>query len=193
MLRSQHDKANIVPIAGNGAIGSPDIADGRIIPVLIVDCSEHPKLYELILIHEQTPPGDVTVKWGRKRFDKKSVYLSIVFHRPIATEAIFRFGLSDQAGLVDGIIHSRGVYLQPLQSGTRVIDGMNQPKIIVEIPSSATFDGWKAMHHAQAVKSYRAQGAPKKIAKALADEHLLRLSELWKNRQKWRSPPSDDN
>lgn len=184
MQRGQLDMSIVVPIAGDGAIGHPDVADGRIIPVLIVDCSNHNNLYEFILLQESTPPGDVSVTWGRERFNKRAVYLTIAFHRPIATKAVFRFAIPAQAGLVDGIIHSRGVYLQPLQSGKSVSEGIDGPKIVVEVPPAATFDEWPEIHHAAIVRDYRRQGAPKKIARALADEHLLRISEIWRKRQR---------
>jgi hypothetical protein len=184
MLRGKLDTSRIVPVVGDGGIAHPGIGDGRLIPVLIVDCAKHPDLYELIRLHETTPPGDAHSTWGREYFDKKNVYLAFEFERPVATTAVFRFSLDKQSGIVDGIIHARGVYLQPLQSGSRVFDGMNSPKILVEVPASATFDEWPALHRATVVRKYRADGAPKAVAKALAEAHLQRLSELWSGRQR---------
>lgn len=175
--------SQLVPIVGDGAIGHPDISEGRLIPVLIIDCSTHTDLYELILLHQDTPPGDVTVVWGCRRFDSKNVYLSIEFSSPLIVGIGFKFTLSKQAGLVDAIINARGVYLQPLQSGHRVLDGMGNPKIIVEIPSSATFDNWPEIHLKTAYDSYRKGGASRSQAKELAREHISRLGELWRKRQ----------
>lgn len=163
------------------------MADGRIIPVLILDCSAHQELYELILLHEHTPPGDATLTWGRKRFDKKHVFLKIEFSRPLVTRVMLSFTLERQAALVDGIINSRGVYLQPLQSGRRVTEGLDKPKIIVEVPSSATFPEWPKLHRDTIVRTYRSQGAPRTVADALADQHLARLKEIWSKRQRPKS------
>jgi hypothetical protein len=192
MPRGKIDESAIVPIVGDGAIGHPAIADGRIIPVLIVDCAKHQALYELILLHESTPPGDATLVWGRQIFNKKHVYLTVEFSRPLPIKIVLRFTLTKHAGLVDGIIQSRGVYLQPLQSGRKVLEGVDKPKILVEVPSSATFSEWKELHHASVVRNYRKDGAPKSIAKALADEHLERLSEIWGRRQRHRPDPPNE-
>lgn len=178
----QIDENGIVPIFGDGGIGNPEVGDGRLIPVLIIDCSTHSDLYNLILIHEETPPGDVTIKWGRRLFDKRHAYLTLEFTSPIKTTATFRFLLAKQAGLVDGIIRSRGVYLQPLQSGSKVIAGIQKPKLLVEIPSSATFPGWPELHRSATQKRYRKEGASRSQAAVLTKEHLARVADLWAQR-----------
>ncbi len=186
MPYGKFDLSTVVPIVGEGAIAHPDIADGRMIPVLIVDCAEHQALYELILVHETTPPGDASLRWGRRILDKRHVYLTMEFSRPVPTSIAFRFALAKQGSIVDHIINARGVYLQPLQSGTRVSEGFDKPKILVEVPASATFPEWKMLFYSTVVRAYRDSGAPKSIAKILAREHLDRLSEMWGRRQNRR-------
>ena len=184
------DMTRVVPIVRDGAIAHPSFADGRIIPVLVVDCAMHRQLYDLILIQESTPPGDVVANWGRRPFQAKHVYLTLEFSQPLKTKAVFRFEVKRQAGLVDGIIKSRGVYLQPAELALRVIDGMDKPKILIEVPSSATFPAWDDIHRKSAVQSYRRQGAGRKEAAILADEHLKRVRELWSKRMR---PHRDDD
>lgn len=53
-----------VPIVGDGAIANPDLGDGRIVPVLIVDCEGFSALEDLISLHQGLPPGDVVSMWG---------------------------------------------------------------------------------------------------------------------------------
>jgi len=169
---------HLVPIVGDGAIGHPNWGDGRLIPVLIVDCTNHPALHDLILIHSETPPGDVVTRWGRSIFDKKHVYLTLTFARPVATSASFCFNVTKQGGLVDLIINTRGVYLQPLTSGAKVLEGMDRPKIIVEIPSSATLPGWEDIYQRSLVKGYRKHGYSRAEAKEATTQHLARIREL---------------
>lgn len=180
------DIGRVVPIVGDGAIAHPGFADGRIIPVLVVDCAMHQQLYDLILMHSCTPPGDVVANWGHRLFQTKDVYLTLEFSQPLKTKAVFRFEVKRQASLVDGIIKSRGVYLQPVQLARRVIDGMDKPKILIEVPSSATFPRWNDIHRKSALQSYRRQGAGRKEAGILADEHLQRVRELWGKRMRPR-------
>lgn len=175
---------NIVPIVGDGAIAHPGWGDGRLIPVLVIDCTEHPQLYDLILV-PHTPPGDVAATWFRLMFDKKHVFLEFDFERPVKTSATFRFRLDKQAGLVDGIMRARGVYLQPLQSGRRVTEGLDKPKILVEVAGSATFPGdWMTLYRSVIVKRYRQPGAPRREALRLAEAHLKTAAELWAKRMR---------
>lgn len=167
-----------VPIVGDGAIANPDIGDGRLIPVLIVNCENHSALHDLILIHADTPPGDVVVRWGRRMFDKKKIYLSLDFARPVATSASFCFEVSKQGGLVDWIINARAVYLQPSASGAKVIEGLDQPKIVVEIPPETTLPGWEGIYRNSVSRTYRKNGCSRAEAKDATDQHLARLREL---------------
>ncbi|MEC5399607.1 hypothetical protein [Uliginosibacterium sp. H1] len=193
MQRGKLDESILVPLVSDGAIANPDVADGRLIPVLIIDCSSRPEIYDLVLLHKSAPPGDVKVMWGRKIFSKKNIYLVIESVRPVSTKFGIRFCMSKHAGVVDGVIHARGFYLQPLQSGRRVLDGLDEPKILVEVPDSAMLNDWHAMHHASVVKTYRQQGASRGAARKLADEHLQRLSELWQLRQQAGVSESTDD
>lgn len=172
------DLGHLVPIVGDGAIAHPDIGDGRLIPVLILDCNNHPALHDLILIHSETPPGDVVVRWGRHIFNKKHVYLTLDFARPVATSASVCFDVAKQGGLVDWIINARGVYLQPSASGSRVIEGIDQPKIVVEIPPETTLPGWDGIYQNAVIKSYIKNGYSRAQAKEATAQHLSLVREL---------------
>lgn len=180
---------HLVPIVSDGAIAHPDIGEGRLIPVLIVDCENHPALHDLILIHADTPPGDAVVRWGRRIFDKKHVYLTLDFARPVETSASFCFDVAKQGGLVDWIINTRGVYLQPSSSGTKVSEGIDQPKIVVEIPPGTTLPRWESIYCNSVIRTYRKSGCTRAEAKEAAAQHLARLRELSAKRM---PPPHND-
>lgn len=184
---------DIVPIVGDGAIANPDFGDGRFIPVLIVDCGNHPALLDLILIHSETPPGDVVAKWGRRRFEKKHVYLTLDFKRPVETSVSFCFDVAKQGILVDWIRNARGVYLQPTESGSKVSEGINSPKISVEIPSSATLSNWEKMYRDSLIKRYVKNGFSRTQAKEAATQHLARSRELWSKRTSLATPKESTN
>lgn len=179
---------HLVPIVGDGAIAHPDIGEGRLIPVLILDCNNHPALRDLILIHAETPPGDVVVRWGRRIFDKRHVYLTLDFARPVATSASLCFDVQKQGRLVDWIINARGVYLQPSTSGRKVMEGIDQPKIVIEIPPGTTLPGWDKMYQSSVIKSYTRHGYSRVQAKEAAAQHLARLREM----AAMRMPPPEN-
>jgi hypothetical protein len=183
MSKLVHEK-KLVPIVGDGAIGNPDWADGRLIPVLILDCKDHKALENLILSHKGIPPGDVTVMWGWKLFSKKQVFLSFKFHRPVETSVTVGFDVAQKGSVVDWIINVRGVYLQPLSSGKKVSEGLENPKILVEVPSEATFPNWKDIYSRHLEKLYVKRGLPRSQAKKAVNQHL----ESARNIQ-FRKPP----
>lgn len=171
-------KLKLVPIVGEGAISDPDWGNGRLIPVLILDCSVHQPLEDLILVHQDTPPGDVTTTWSRKLLNKNEVFLNFEFSRPVETKATVAFDLSSHGGLIDCIINVRGVYLQPLTSGPKVSEGLGKPKILVEVPPTSTFPGWNDLYTDSIEKFYRKRGLSKAQAQLAAKDHIARLREI---------------
>jgi hypothetical protein len=174
----------LVPIVGDGAIGDPRVLGGRLFPVLILDCSDHRALEDLILAHEHGPPGDVVASWGWKLFSRKTVYLSLRFDRPIETVACLAFDVASQGGIVEWIVNARGVYLQPLSSGPVVSQGMDKPKILVEVPASATFPVWKELHRKTLEKTFMKEGLARSQARGAAQQYLARMHEI-----QFRKPP----
>jgi len=183
MPKFVREKRNIVPVIGDGAIGVPDFADGRLIPVLIVDCAAHQPLEDLIIAHKDTPPGDVTTVWSWKLWSKKEVFLTFYFLRPVETSATIAFDVSTKGGLVDWIINVRGLYLQPLTSGTKVSEGFGKPKILVEVSPKTTFPSWKDIYSRSLEKLYHRRGLSKKQAKSATKDHIARTREIQFRRQ----------
>lgn len=188
MKKEKVSRSEFVPIVGDGGIACSDVGEGRFIPVLILDCANKKDLYDLILIHGNTPPGDVTTTWALRRFDKKHIYLKLEFARPAVVVAYISFTLEKYAGLVEGIMKSRAVYLQPQQSGSKVIEGIDKPKIVVEVTSK--LDKWPSIYCDAVETKYRKAGHGRKQAKVLAREYMSRSSELW-SRRMHRSPSAD--
>jgi hypothetical protein len=176
MKKKKNRHHQLVPIVRDGAIGHPDIGDGRIIPVLIIDCSNHQALYDLIVLHASTPPGDVVSKWSWEQvlgiLLKKRVFLNLEFKRPVETTATFCFDVLEQGILVDFIMNARGVYLQPTKSGTTVIEGFEQPKILVEVSASINSACWEKIYRASLVKKFRQHGFSRAQAQEATTQEL---------------------
>ena len=184
MPRLTIDDRAVVPIVGDGAIGDPRVLGGRLLPVLILDCSRHRPLEDLILAHEHTPPGDVVASWGWKLFSRKTVFLTLRFARPLETVACLAFDVVSQGGVVEWIVNARAVYLQPRSSGAVVSEGMEKPKILVEVPATATFPIWKELHRKTLEKNFIKRGLPRKQAREAVQEYIARMHEI-----QFRMPP----
>ncbi|MFK0570878.1 hypothetical protein [Endozoicomonas sp.] len=171
-----------VPLVGNGALASTGVGEGRMIPVLIVDCKEKVELRDLIYAHENSPPGDVTSTWGWPKWKKNRVFLILKFTKPAQIEVGITFDLKSHGALVDGIIHSNAFYLQPLEAGSNVMEGVGGRKIIVEIPDTDFLPTWYEIYDASLVKKFKASGLTSKEAKLASVQHREKMRNIWKRR-----------
>ncbi len=169
----------LVPIIGDGAIASHSTADGRTIPVLILNCDNHKEFLNLIYLHESSPPGDVTCNWVVKRFAPNFVFLILEFHRPLTLRVGLQFDLSRQGELADGIVQSCGVYLQPVESGKKVSEGIDKPKILVEVNPVTKLRNWDDILLKAIRKRIRRGGLSRNQATTTSEEFLKRSREIW--------------
>lgn len=171
-----------VPIVGDAAIATPVIGDGRLIPVLLLDCSNHPEFMNLLRVHQKTPPGDVRSRWGYNPFRKRYVELELNFLRPVELEVKILFDLRAQSALADGIVQARSVYLQAGEASGRLANNMEQPKIIIEIPPITKIPKWDSMLLEQIAKKMKSDGLTGKSAREAAKQHLARMREFSEKR-----------
>lgn len=177
-------KASEVPIVSDGAIATHSVGEGRMVPVLVVDCAEKIELRDLIYAHKDSAPGDVNVTWAIPKRDKNKVALLLEFSRPSVLEVLLQFDVKKQGGLVDGILHAHALYLQPTESGIKVVEGLDKGKIIVEIPDTGFMDTWERIYSDSLAKTFKKSGFSKKEAKEAAEQHKGMLREIWSRRMR---------
>lgn len=132
----------VVPIVGDAAIAGP-IADGRLLPLLILDTSARPEVAEVIRVHEHLPGGDAQSQWGFSRENDDEVMLHLRFAQPMDVELILLFDVQRQAILVDAMLTGGGVYLQAGVAGDRLISTMNAQRVLVELPDVGFGPHWE--------------------------------------------------
>ena len=161
---------------------------GRIIPVLVLDTRERPNIQELVRVHEPIAPGDVTFYWGQMDSKNDSFDLFLQFKRPIDLLAIFTFDIDQQGGLVDQILASNAMYIQPGQPGDRVSSGFENPKILVEIPDTGVQKIGDRLYQKYTTRRFREKGLSRQQAKAAAQDFI----EEWRKfgRQRALKSPS---
>lgn len=186
MFGKKVDSKTLVPIIADGMIGHPGIQSGRLIPVIVIDCAQHLAIEAAIHAHKDTPPGDVVSTWGWNRLSKQYVYLTLNFQQPVVTLGTIPFLVSKQGVLVESIINARAVYLQPLTSGARPSMGLDKPKIIVEVPASASFPIWGDLYSRELEKQFRTKGLSKVQAKLAAQDQLKFIRDIQFRK---RTPP----
>lgn len=178
-------KAEITPILKVGAIGNPNIGDGRLVPYITVDCKNNKSLEKCIEIHGQmSRPGDVSCAWGWQRFNKSHAFLRLAFSRPMKCEAHLQLSVAEQGYVVDWILEVKGLYLQSSKYGNRASEGYGQPAVLVEVPRTATFPVWEKVYQRALGRKFKKMGVSKSdVARSIKDYKRLQR-EMW-----FRRPP----
>lgn len=133
-----------VPIIHDSALAGP-VADGRLIPVLIFDKDSRPEVSEAVRLHEHIAPGDLESQWATSRDLPNSVLLLLRFQRPIEVEFFLRFSIDEQAILVDMMLSSGAVYLQPGTRGDRLQSTLDAARILAELPETGFRPHWEQL------------------------------------------------
>jgi hypothetical protein len=91
---------------------------------------------------------------------------------------ILAFDPGKQGGLVDQIIHAKGLYIQAGRPGDRLFKNLNAPKVIANIPETGFGVVWEKLFFKAAVKRARADGIGRRQAKEAAREFITQWREF---------------
>jgi hypothetical protein len=174
----------IFKIVGDGIMASPSIGEGRFIPSLIIDIGENQEISELIALHKDSLPGDTELAWSKPNtfFKIKSVFLNLDFLKPMKVKFAIEFDLATQYSLVDGIIESKGFYLQTGKSGDKITN-LETGSILIEVPNLEFNSIWNNILKETLKSKYKKEGASKSEAIKYTNEHISRMREIWNMRK----------
>jgi hypothetical protein len=177
-----------IPIVADAAIATEQMGEGRLIPLVIVDTTDRLDLEEFIRIHQYVTSGDVESQWATLEDSSGRVALLLTFKRPMEMMAVLAFDPVKQGGLVDQIIHTKGLYIQAGRQGDRLIKNPDAPKVIVEIPDAGFGDVWNEIFLRAVVQRMREEGLSRREAKRAANEHIANWRKFGNFRIKNRGP-----
>jgi hypothetical protein len=136
-----------VPIVSDAAIATVEVADGRLLPLLIIDTSLRPDVEDMIKVHKYVGPGDAESVWARLSKDETVINLVLKFKKPSRCVLVLEFDIVKQGVLVDQIVNAQGLYLQYGRKGDRFSSTIEQERIIVEVPSRDFVQEWDRIFH----------------------------------------------
>lgn len=172
-------ESEFVQVVGDGAIATPTVGDGRLIPYLLLDCSKRMDVHDVILNHQDLPPGDVVSAWGIARYNSNSVFLHLDFKRPTPAKFYVQFDLGKHAMLVDGLMQANAAYIQANTIATSTVDGINKPKIVIEIPSDGAPFAWDKLFEKLVRKRFKKEGLKRAHAAKSAKIAIAVSREFW--------------
>lgn len=165
-------------MVGDGAIATVTLGEGRMIPVVIIDTSERPDVEDLIKAQEQQPPGDVESRWGRLSRSKQYISLVLAFERPSNVLLILEFDVVKQGVLIESILTSKALYIQPGRMGDRLCSTLDNSRILVEVPEGAFRQEWRNIWHRELGKHFRKEGLKRSDAREAARTVISQLHEI---------------
>ena len=169
-------------IVGDGMISFDSIAEGRLIPAIIIDSLNNNTIPELIKLHHITPPGDAESQFLRKTFDKKVYFLRLAFTAPIAISFAIEFILPKHYSLIDGILQSKGLYLLTGKEGDKVSQNIDD-SILIEVPNGGFENSWDDILLTFLMKTFKGHSFSKKERKELAKKNIIEMRKLWNFRR----------
>lgn len=184
-MKFDTEKYPIFKIVADGGISLPGIGEGRIFPYLIIDSGDDNRITELITVHQKTPPGDTDLLWANpvSFFAPKTMTLKIGFKKPMKITFGTEFNLLNQFALLDGVIQSRGFFLQTGKKGDKVSGKLNSGSILIEVPFMDFDKKWNGMLFDIVKSKFKKEGANKKDASIFAKQHIKSMREVWNIRR----------
>ena len=182
-------EAQPLPVVSDALMASRGVADGRLIPVLILDTSSRPDIDSMVRAHESLGPGDVMSGWGvRSRFDSSHIRLFLSVSRPSSCTLLIDLPTVTRGGTVDRIVQAQGLYVQPGRPGDRLASTLDHPRILVEVPSRDFRSTWEVLLRKELTRSFRRQGLSRSNAKKATTAFL----NQWRDFTATRMPSEFD-
>lgn len=172
------ESAKPVPIVGDGAIATVILGEGRMIPVVIIDTSQRSDVEDLVKAQKQQTPGDVQSQWARLSHSKRYIALLLTFKRPSNILLILEFDIVKQGILIEFILTTKALYIQPGRNGDRLSSTLDNERILVEVPELGFREEWRKIWHKELEKHFRKEGLKRGEAREAAKTVMSQLYEI---------------
>jgi len=155
------------------------MADGRLVPVLILDTQVRREVGELVRVHQHLGPGDATTQWGISMDSGSDVALILGFARPVEVDVVLLFSVDRQAILVEAVLSAGAVILKTGKAGDRLMTTWGTPGVLVEVPDTGFRPVWDAflMSRTTALMSRRL-GVNRRKARPAAEAVISEMRKL---------------
>lgn len=131
--RTKTDDTPIVTVVSDSLIMQKNLANGRSIPLIIINTTGYPQINRAIDLHSGSDQGEVTLTWG-KTPDSKYIVLVIESISPVEIKYTIAFELYEHYALLETILKTHLVYVQAGKQGDKLMHNFNEPKILIELP-----------------------------------------------------------
>lgn len=186
MFKNKKNKTEDIrtEVVASAAIANVGVANGRNIPVVIVEDDVDAKISNLIATHEAVVNGSCSSQWGMTEGNEYAI-LILSFSTPVEEKVILFFDVIKYGILVNQILYSKCMYLMTGDKETKFSQNLTSPRILLEVPCDDFEKEWKKIYKKEYVKHLKKEyKLPKKVAEEVFDEIHDQMDIIKKLRMK---------
>lgn len=144
----------IATVVNTAALSVAGVANGRTIPVIILQPDEENKIDAVINAHSGISEGNCVSQWGCTN-DRNTILLHLEFTEPIAVKIIIPFEIIRNGATIDQIIHTQCLYLMTGNPEMKLSQNLRKERILLEVPSREFTDEWRKLYKKKYCKHLR--------------------------------------
>ena len=112
MWKPESAKADdiIATVVNTAALSVAGVANGRTVPVVILQPDDENKIDAVITAHSGISEGNCESQWGCS-YDRNTILLHLEFTEPVALKIIIPLDITHNGATIDQIIHTQCLYL----------------------------------------------------------------------------------
>lgn len=173
--------ATVVNIAALSSVG---VANGRTIPVVILQPDEDHKIDAVINAHSGISGGNCESQWGCT-YDRNTILLHLEFTEPLAVKIIIPLDIIQNGATIDQIIHTQCLFLMTGNPGMKLSQNLHKERILLEVPSREFAEEWGKLYKKKYCKHLRkTYHISDKAAREVFDKFQEEFSWIKKSRIK---------
>ncbi len=158
------DNIPMLTIVSNALVMQKNFADGRPIPLIIIDTTEYTEVRRAIELHAGTNEGEVNFTWGRTK-DSKYITLVVEAISPVEIKYMIVFEANMHCSVLDVILKTRLLYIQAGEVGDKISRKLDSPRILFELPITDFESEIKQILEKEKVKSFKRMNVKKRDLK----------------------------
>lgn len=188
--RRTFSSQDIVPLMNVGIVSTQSVAEGKLLPNIVLDISDHPNVAQYFDVHKNVSSmGDADTQWAclttNGPYSIKGD-MCLIFESLLPTQVMFGviFKMEEHAESIDQIIRTKAVYLQASSPKLGKHVNFDSPRLLIEVPAEFPFKDWEKRLHRSIMKKFLRRKIKKKQAKTLATKYIEEYRQFGSKRLK---------
>ena len=132
-------------VVETASLSSAGVANGRNIPVVILQSDSNQLIDKIIAAHSGIPNGICESQWGAT-LDKNKILLDLEFTTPQKIRIIIPFDVINHGLTINQIVYTQCMYLMTGTTRSKLSENLDKEKVLMEIPSKEFMRAWQYLY-----------------------------------------------